>query len=596
MWTLARSLGTFAAFAALVNGSGTPVATAPLPLTVVHVRSIGGGPRPGHFNAPRGIAVDRAGRVFVADRGYCRIQVFNEHGRFLHMWGTRGSAPGQFLSPWNLALDTAGQVYVTDAGNHRVQVFTADGIFLRAWGTQGAAPGQFTHPGGIAVDGDGNVFVSDRNDRVQMFTSEGGFVRAWGSRGQGDGQFTPLPTRGLTGPGGIAVSQDGLVYVADSWSSRVQVFTRTGEFVRKFGSIATLNSPEGLALDTQGHLFVAEEGRLSTRGGYSIQKFTGDGEFLKRWGRDGFAPGHFDSPAGVAVDAAGNFYVADSANNRVQKFNKYGQFLIQWGSICDGCLRGPSGIAIDHEGRVLVVDSANRQVQTFASDGRFVSKWNAQPGRIVADARRVYVFDWAHDGMQVFDTSGLLLATLKLQGISRGFVMRGMLLREGQLLVAGTQRLLAFNTDGVLLAQRRSPRTAWATDLALDARGWLYFAETDAGMTWSRIRAVDAEGREVARWNLDAPGDLMNSSRHVAVDRQARVFVSGWGCHIRIFTATGAPLGEWGSCGFGDGQFDNIADIAIDAAGLVYVSDYLNNRVQVFRVREPSPAPSASRP
>ncbi len=163
-----------------------------------------------------------------------------------------------------------------------------------------------------------------------------------------------------------------------------------------------MNSPEGLAVDAEGHVFVADEGRFSTRGAYTIQKFTANGEFLNRWGRDGFAPGHFDSPAGVAVDAAGNFYVADTANNRVQKFNKNGQFLTQWGSICDGCLRVPAGIAIDHEGRLLVVDSANRQVQTFAPDGRFVSKWNAPTGKIVTDARRVYVFNWArrHPGFR----------------------------------------------------------------------------------------------------------------------------------------------------------------------------------------------------
>jgi len=391
------------------------------------------------------------------------------------------------------------------------------------------------------------------------------------------------------------VSRDGVVYVADPWNSRVQMFTRTGEFVGKFGSIARMTSPEGLAVDADGQVFVADEGRFGLRGAYAIQKFTADGQFLNRWGRDGFAPGHFDSPAGVAVDAAGNFYVADTANNRVQKFNRYGQFLIQWGSICDGCLRQPTSIAFDYEGRLLVVDSANRQVQRFAPNGQFVSKWSAQPGRILADGRRVYVFDGAIDGMQVFDTNGSLLATVKLQGISRGFVTRGILLRDGQLLVAGTGRLLAFNTDGVLLAQRRAPRSAWATDLALDDRGRLYLAETDADMKWSRIRAVDAEGREAARWNVDPPGELVNSSLHVAVDRQARVFVTDWRCRVRIFTETGAPLGEWGSCGFGDGQFDNITDIAVDADGLVYVSDYLNNRVQVFRVREPSPAPSASR-
>ena len=200
MWTLSRTLATSIAFATLVARSGTPVTPARQSQLAVHVRSIGGGPWPGHFRGPRGIAVDRAGRVFVADRGYCRIQVFNQDGGFLYMWGTRGSAPGQFLSPWNLALDAAGQVYVTDAFNHRVQVFTAGGAFLRAWGTHGAAPGQFTQPGGIAVDGDGNVFVSDRNDRVQMFTNQGAFVRAWVRAGAPTDSSRPWRSRAAPVP------------------------------------------------------------------------------------------------------------------------------------------------------------------------------------------------------------------------------------------------------------------------------------------------------------------------------------------------------------------------------------------------------------
>jgi sugar lactone lactonase YvrE len=69
------------------------------------------------------------------------------------------------------------------------------------------------------------------------------------------------------------------------------------------------------------------------------------------------------------------------------------------------------------------------------------------------------------------------------------------------------------------------------------------------------------------------------------VDAAGRVFVTDWQrCRIRIFSTDGRPLGQWGACGFENGQFDNIEDVIVDANGLVYVSDYLNNRVQVFRV------------
>ena len=73
----------------------------------------------------------------------------------------------------------------------------------------------------------------------------------------------------------------------------------------------------------------------------------------------------------------------------------------------------------------------------------------------------------------------------------------------------------------------------------------------------------------------------------IAVDSVGRVFlVEVWHCRVEVFDASGAFLGRWGSCGFGDGQFDGADGIAVDAAGKVYIADYNNNRVQVFQVRE----------
>src|SRR5262245_54319349 len=92
----------------------------------VYVASFGGGPEAGHFNFPRGIAVDRTGTVYVADMRYSRIQVFSSQGYFLYTWGTSGDGPGQFRRPSALALDAALNVYVTDIDSNRVQVFTRD--------------------------------------------------------------------------------------------------------------------------------------------------------------------------------------------------------------------------------------------------------------------------------------------------------------------------------------------------------------------------------------------------------------------------------------------------------------------------------------
>ena len=112
------------------------------------------------------------------------------------------------------------------------------------------------------------------------------------------------------------------------------------------------------------------------------------GEFRQRWGKDGQEPGQFDSPQGVAVDAAGNFYVADTVNNRVQKFSIDGRFLTN-GSTGYGLLRNPSGIALDTAGNLFVVDNGNRRVQKFSPSGLFISKWAAAPdGRAEASSTR----------------------------------------------------------------------------------------------------------------------------------------------------------------------------------------------------------------
>ena len=139
MWSKPARVAIVAALTVLLH---LPVAGAdqagghgdcPAAIEAVYVGSIGGGPLKGHFRFPRGIAVDEAGRVFVADN-YCRVQVFDADGGFLYMWGAAGEGPGQFRQPVAIALDQAGLVYVADALNARIQVFTREGVFVRGVG------------------------------------------------------------------------------------------------------------------------------------------------------------------------------------------------------------------------------------------------------------------------------------------------------------------------------------------------------------------------------------------------------------------------------------------------------------------------------
>jgi hypothetical protein len=273
----------------------------------------------GQVLAPRGIATDSAGNVYVADQN-TRVQKFNSSGVFQFKFATGGSGTGSVVSPFGLAVAASGDIYLTDGFPERtsgiVQKFNSAGTFLTSWGTQGSGNGQFiAGAGGVAVDSAGNVYVADPgNHRIQKFTSAGAFITSWGGLGSGNGQ--------LSGPLGVAIDSADNVYVADSGNNRVQVFTTAGGFLRKFGSAGSgdgqLNAPAALAVDASDNVYVADTGNSR------VEKFDSAGAFVSSCGSAGTGNDQFNGPQGIAADPAGNTYVADTSNDRVQKFGPAG--------------------------------------------------------------------------------------------------------------------------------------------------------------------------------------------------------------------------------------------------------------------------------
>jgi tripartite motif-containing protein 71 len=260
-----------------------------------------------------GIALDGQGNLYLAEFDDSRIYKYSATGSCLAQLGEHGSGPGQLESPDKLAFDAQGNLYVTDVGlppyesgstggNNRVQKFSPTGKPLAQWGTLGSGPGQFNVPVGIAVDQEGDVYVADvANHRVQKLSALGKPLTQWHSVGTG-------------------VGEDNTEIGYD------------------------------LALDTSGNVYVSEPHPFGP-GSDRIQEFSPTGAPLAQWGGSGAGPGQFNNPTGLAVDTIGNVFVVDSGNNRIEELSSTGQYVAQW----DGPgFKFVSKVALDDHGNMYV--------------------------------------------------------------------------------------------------------------------------------------------------------------------------------------------------------------------------------------------------
>jgi hypothetical protein len=269
---------------------------------------------------PLSVAADAAGHVYLSSPQFSgQIQQYSSDGTLLANWGDFARS-GSAFRPRDIATDAAGNLYVADSSRDLLSVLGPDGATLRQWKADG---------GDLAVGAGGVVYLVGLHD-VQRFAPDGTLLSRWGASGNGDGQFGS--------PYGIDTSPSGLVYVADTYSSRIQVFTADGTFVTKWGSYGSHDGqfvyPYGIATDAAGNVYVADTANAR------IQKFTGSGVFLGSWGGPGRGPGRFFTPTSVTTDPAGFVYVADAGEPypeiggaRVQKFTASGEFVTEWGDI-----------------------------------------------------------------------------------------------------------------------------------------------------------------------------------------------------------------------------------------------------------------------
>jgi len=230
--------------------------------------------------------------------------------------GGHGAEAGQFDQPMGLAVDRDGTLFVADRNNHRIQVFSRAGDFKRVWGRAGNAPGEFKEPHAVAVD-DEFVYVADTwNQRIQGFLHDGTPMFA----------FTGQPS--LSSPRGLAVANRH-IYVAESGAARVTVYDRDGHLLQTFGergsNAGQLIEPTDVAVDAHGDVWV-----LNT-GNNRVEHFAADGRVLGSIPIPGWS-GPRMKEVYLAIDAKGVLYVGDWDLGGVRRFQPDGRELEPIGS------------------------------------------------------------------------------------------------------------------------------------------------------------------------------------------------------------------------------------------------------------------------
>ena len=602
----------------------------------------GGAATSAQLSNPQDVALDAAGNLYIADVNNNRIRKVDSSGNISTVAGG-GSSLGdggaataaQLGAPRSVALDGAGNLYIADWSDHRIRKVDSSGNIstVAGTGTQGfsgdgaaATAAQLNSPWDVAVDGSGNLYIADRNNnRIRKVNSAGNIstVAGTGTAGfSGDGAAAVAAQ--LQSPQGVALDGAGNLYIADAGNHRIRkvdssgnISTVAGNGTASFGgdsgaaTAAQLSDPSGgVALDGAGNLYIVD------RGNDRIRKVDSAGVISTVAGRE-----RLSNPQDVALDGSGNLYIADMGNHRIHKVNSAGVISTVAGSGTAGFsgdggaataaqLNQPRGVAPDGAGNLYIADSNNQRIRkvdsdgnisTVAGDGMIGSGGDGGPataarlgyplGVAVDGAGNLYIAESGSNRVRKVDTAGVIST------------------------VAG-DGTYGFGGDGgpATAAQLQDPY-----DVVLDGAGNLYIAD----LSDHRIRKVDSDGNistvagdGTSGFSGDGGAAMaaqLSSPSGVALDGAGNLYIGDQDNNRirKIATVPGFSAGILstgvittvagdGAQGYGgDGgaavaaQLNQPIGVALDGAGNLYIADGGNNRIR--KVGPPPPPPARPR-
>ena len=358
------------------------------------------------------------------ETAYVRGRVFN----YDYCIGGTGLAGNGFFYPSDFEIGSNGNLYVLNKAHEftpcgGVSKLTLDSELL--WESRGNnfLKNRGPFPSAICLDSDENVYVADEfKNQIYVFDVDGNPKDNWGRESTeselgaderyleaqntaGDGvafslylkKVGTLDTSGdgvLNGPMGLRFDADDNLYVSDSFNHRVQVFTKDGTFLRKFGGYGTgegqLNQPWGLDIDSDGCLYVADWRNAR------VQKFSAEGDYMATFGGPGSGEGELQRPSSVAIDKDGDVYVVDWGANRVQIYEPDGTHVLTLAGDADQLpkwqherveasinvkrarqradlstekiFKRPVTVRVDEEGRIIVLETVANRLQVYVKE------------------------------------------------------------------------------------------------------------------------------------------------------------------------------------------------------------------------------------
>ena len=490
------------------------------------------------LNHPTGLAIDGSGNLFIADTGNNRIRKVDGNGIITTVAGNGlagfsgdGSAAtsAELSSPSAVAVDATGNLYINDgiagsyympdSGNQRVRKVDTSGIITTIVGSgaagfsgdgEAANNAQLNYPSGITVDGDGNLFIADHgNSRIRMVGADAKITTVAGNGWHGvigDGNSATLAM--LDSPRGLAIDAADNLYISDTQNDRIRKVDADGIITTFAGigddpavsgsgdgdpaSVARINSPEGIAVDAGGNLYIVDGTIRKVDAAGIITTVAGNGAMGPGYSGDGgpATNAQLSDPQSVTVDAAGNLYISDTGNNSIRKVDSSGIIttVVGNGTTYVGVLNHPLGIAVDASGNLYIADTYNNVIRrlspagsltTVAGDGSASYAGDGGPANLasldapsavtVDSAGNLYILDAYNQRVRMVENN--IISTIAGNGMWNNTYEYGTFSGDGG---AATSGGLSF------------PLGQFSLGLAVDAGGNVYIADNGN----NRVRRV----------------------------------------------------------------------------------------------------------